>query len=221
MTAEERAAAEAGLVARAVQGMDAKGLRRAARRMLDKAADVTREQVDAHEADQLQREEQRAERETNLAMWENGDGTWSGKFTIPDLHASLLKAYLERLCSPSRLATNNAGETVADVTVATGVNSYEQRGRAFCELIEHLPGDGFGRGGIGVMVHLDYSPPPRPAGLRAARHRRRHHPRRGPPPRLRCGDHPHRPRRRLRSSSTSAAANDSTPQPDPRPVRAA
>ena len=40
--------------------------------------------------------------------------------------------------------------------MATGVNSYEQRGRAFCELIEHLPENGFGRGGIGVMVHLDY-----------------------------------------------------------------
>ena len=69
LTVEERRAAEAGLVARAVQGMDAKGLRRAARRMLDKAVSVSREQVDHHEADQLQREEQRAERETNLAMW--------------------------------------------------------------------------------------------------------------------------------------------------------
>ena len=40
--------------------------------------------------------------------------------------------------------------------MATGVNYYEQQGRAFCELIEHLPADGFGRGGIGVMVHLDH-----------------------------------------------------------------
>ncbi len=47
VTEEERRAAEAGLVARAVQGMDAKGLRRAARRMLDKAESVSREQVDA------------------------------------------------------------------------------------------------------------------------------------------------------------------------------
>ncbi len=47
VTDEERRAAEAGLVARAVQGMDAKGLRRAARRMLDKAESVSREQVDS------------------------------------------------------------------------------------------------------------------------------------------------------------------------------
>jgi hypothetical protein len=157
---EQRRAAEAGLVAKAVHGMDAKGLRRAGRRMLDKVADVSTEQADAHEADQLQAEEKHAERETNFAMWQNRDGTWSGKFTIPDLHASLLKAFLERLCSPRRLARNAAGETVSDETVETGVSFYEQRGRAFCELIEHLPTDGFGtggfgRGGIGVMVHLD------------------------------------------------------------------
>ena len=156
VSGEQRRAAEAGLVARAVHGMDAKGLRRAARRMLDKAAGVTREQVDAHEASQLEAEEQRAERETNFAMADNGDGTWSGRFTLPDLHASLLKAFLERLCAPRRLSRNAAGETVSDETVETGVNHYEQRGRAFTELIEHLPTAGFGRGGIGVMVHLDH-----------------------------------------------------------------
>ena len=91
VTVEQRTAAEAGLVAKAVHGMDAKGLRRAARRMLDKVASVSKEQVDAHEAEQLEKQENRAERESNFAMWDNGDGTWSGKFTIPDLHASLLK----------------------------------------------------------------------------------------------------------------------------------
>jgi hypothetical protein len=156
VTEEERRAAEAGLVARAVNGMDAKGLRRAARRMLDKAATVSKERVDEHEPDQLKEEERRSERDTNLSMWQNSDGTWSGKFTIPELHRSLLLGFLQRLCSPSRLARNRDGETVADETVSTGVNSYEQKGRAFCELIEHLPADGFGRGGIGVMVHLDY-----------------------------------------------------------------
>jgi hypothetical protein len=144
-------------VAKAVHGMDAKGLRRAARRMLDKVNTISQEQVDRHEADMLQAEEKRAERESNFAMADNGDGTFSGRFTIPEAQASLLKAFLERLCSPSRLATNKAGGTVHDETVATGVNYYEKQGRAFCELIEHLPADGFGRGGIGVMVHLDYT----------------------------------------------------------------
>jgi hypothetical protein len=153
VTDEQRTAAEAGLVAKAVHGMDAKGLRRAGRRMLDK---IDTEMADRHEADRLNKEEKRSERETNFAMWENRDGTWSGKFTIPEAQASLLKAFLERLCSPKRLSRNKAGDTVHDETVDTGVNIYEQRGRAFCELIEHLPTEGFGRGGIGVMVHLDY-----------------------------------------------------------------
>ncbi len=56
----------------------------------------------------------------------------------------------------ARLATNQAGQTVSDETVETGVNTYERQGRAFTELIEHLPAEGFGRGGIGVMVHLDH-----------------------------------------------------------------
>ena len=62
---------------------------------------------------------------------ENRDGTWSGGFTLPALHASLLTAFLERLCSPRMLARNTAGETIHDETVDTGVNIYEQRGRAF------------------------------------------------------------------------------------------
>ncbi len=156
VTDQERTAAEAGLVAKAVHGMDPKGLRRAARRMLDQAATLTKQQVDAHEADQLEQEEKRADRDSTFAMWQNQDGTWSGKFTIPDLHASLLRAFLERLCSPKMLSRNHAGDTVTDPSVETGVNYYEKQGRAFTELIEHLPTEGFGRGGIGVMVHLDY-----------------------------------------------------------------
>jgi hypothetical protein len=153
VSTEQRVTSEAGLVAKAVHGMDARGLRRAARRMLEK---VSKELADEHEADQLRGEEKRAEREACFAMSDNGDGTVSGRFTISELHASLLRAFLERLCSPRRLARNTAGETVADETVATGVNSYERQGRAFGELIEHLPQEGFGRGGIGVMVHLDH-----------------------------------------------------------------
>jgi hypothetical protein len=32
----------------------------------------------------------------------------------------------------------------------------ERLGLGFAELIEHLPTDGFGRSGVGVLVHLDY-----------------------------------------------------------------
>lgn len=58
---EERRAAEAGLVVKAVNGMNAQRLRQAARRMLDV---VSRDLADRHEAELLVAEERRAERET-------------------------------------------------------------------------------------------------------------------------------------------------------------
>jgi hypothetical protein len=63
------------------------------------------------------------------------------------------------LTSPRRLSRNAAGELVQDDTLSTGgpqLSGPERLGMAMTELIEHLPASGFGRGGIGVMVHLDY-----------------------------------------------------------------
>ncbi len=89
VTDEQRARAEAALVAKAVAGMNARRLRHAARRMLEV---ISRELADAHEADQLEDEEQAAEAETWLSIHDNGDGTVSGRFTIPDS--------TERCCGP-------------------------------------------------------------------------------------------------------------------------
>src|SRR4051794_19314806 len=72
ITDEQRRTAEAALVAKAVAGMNARRLRQAARRML---AVVSEELADRHEADQLEAEEHRAERETSLTLFDNGDGT--------------------------------------------------------------------------------------------------------------------------------------------------
>ena len=107
VTPAQRTAAEAGLVVKAVNGMDARRLRQAGRRMLDV---VSAELADRHEAAQLESEERRAEVETWLTLGDNGDGTWSGRFVIPELHGHMLRAALERLTSPRRLARNTAGE---------------------------------------------------------------------------------------------------------------
>jgi len=53
-----------------------RGLRQAARRMLDV---VSKQLADQHEADQLEREEKRAEAETWMQLWDNADGTVSGR----------------------------------------------------------------------------------------------------------------------------------------------
>src|SRR4051794_32405675 len=120
VTPVQRTAAEAGLVVKAVNGMDARRLRQAGRRMLEV---VSAEHADRHEAAQLQSEERRAEIETWLTLGDNGDGTWSGRFVIPELHGHMLRAALERLTSPRRLARNavgDVGDVVHDDTITTG-----------------------------------------------------------------------------------------------------
>ena len=155
VTEEQRRAAEAGLVARAVNGMNARGLRQAARRM---AEAVSRELADQQEASLLTDEERRAERETWLTLRDNGDGTFAGRFVIPELHGQLLKTCLERLTSPRRLSRNRGGDLVHDDSVADrGELSWSERlGLGLTELIEHLPTDGFGANIATVVIHLDH-----------------------------------------------------------------
>jgi hypothetical protein len=167
----ERTAAEAGLVVKAVNGMDARRLRQAARRMLDavavqsarEEAERLRRLADEHEATLLVDEQARAEVETWLSLGDNGDGTWSGRFTLPELHGQLLRAALERLTSPRRLTRNRAGDTVHDHSVPGsgdgGLSWTERMGLGFAELIEHLPTEaegGFSRSAVTLLVHVDH-----------------------------------------------------------------
>ena len=141
--------------------MDAKRLRQAGRRMLDA---VARELADAHEARVLTAEEERAEIETWLTLADNGNGTFSGRFVIPELHGHLLRAALEALTSPAQLSRNRAGEPVRDEAVALrpGRNGSERLGHGFTELIEHLPtsadgiAGGFTRNALTLLVHVDH-----------------------------------------------------------------
>lgn len=155
VTREKRREAEAGLVVKAARGMDPARLRQAARRMLES---VSRELADEHEARLLHDEERRADAETWMTVRDNGDGTWSGRFVIPERHGALLRAALERLGSPRRLSRNKAGDTVQDQSADAAPLSWsEQLGFAFTELVEHLPTEasgGFSRSGVGVLVHL-------------------------------------------------------------------
>ena len=169
VTPEHRRAAEAELVAKAVRGMDARRLRQAGRRMLDEAtATMAREEArrlaDEHEAAVLGEEEARAELETWLTLADNGNGTFSGRFVIPELHGHLLRAALEALTSPAQLSRNKAGEVVRDDAVADrpGQSGTEKLGQGFTELIEHLPSSsdgiagGFTRNALTLLVHIDH-----------------------------------------------------------------
>lgn len=123
---------------------------------------------------QLSSQERQAERDAHLELHDNGDGTWSGRFTIPDLHAHLLKHWLETYSSPRRSLRRDSGETVTDPTVlSSGMigpiqRTYAERmGDALCELVEHLPAEltdatdeqlakaRFGTNGVTLVVHVD------------------------------------------------------------------
>ena len=150
--AEELLVAKAtGVGNRSGRPMNAKRLRQAARRMFET---MGREVADQCESDQLQDEEKRAEAETWLNLYDRGDGTFKGSFVIPERHGLLLRAILERLTSPRRLVRDGAGRQVVDESVSCPHNWSEHNGAAFCELIEHLPTDGWSGTGLSLMVHI-------------------------------------------------------------------
>lgn len=153
ITADELAVCEEALVAKA-ERMKPSSLRRAARRLLDP---ISRRLADQHQETQLQEQERRAERETWLWLGSKGDGTWTGKFTIPELQAHTLLARLEALSAPRRQNRNRLGQPAQDATLpGTGTlyNRYEALGLAFLELIEHLPVDGQTRSTYSLVVHV-------------------------------------------------------------------
>jgi hypothetical protein len=165
-TSEQVTAAEEWLVAKATgagirsgRPMDARRLRQAARRMF---ATTDRDLADRHEAILLGREPRTAEAETFFALHDNGDGSFSGRFRIPELHGQLLTQALDRLTSPRRMSRDRAGDPVLDISAPGGewgANVCETRGTAWCELIEHLPTRGHSGNGCEVLVQIDLDAP--------------------------------------------------------------
>ena len=90
------ARAEAHLVESAGE-VDAKTLRILGRRILDV---LDPDAADEREGRKLEDEERRARRATYLNLRDNGDGTHSGTFKIPDLHAAMLTKALQALAAP-------------------------------------------------------------------------------------------------------------------------
>jgi hypothetical protein len=135
-----------------------KDLRARARRITD--AYKKPAEVDADEDALLRHEEASARAKASFSMWDNRDGTHSGRFTLPDAQATMLKTALDALAAPH--------QSVGTVNAATGERdevgfgqSYPQRlGHAFTSLVEHLPVDRLpSNGGVSaaVTVNLDLS----------------------------------------------------------------
>ncbi len=93
---------------------------------------VCPEAADAAEAKKLAKEEADARRKAYLSLRDNGDGTSSGSFKLPTLHAQLLKKALEALTSPRRI-----GEGRLDPATGKKLAAATLLGQGFIDLLEH------------------------------------------------------------------------------------
>jgi hypothetical protein len=168
LSVQERVEIETTLVRRA-KLVDPGTLRKTARRALS-AAQRTQAEIDAHEDQVLRTEEDAALAKTRLTWHDNGDGTTTGRFTLPTLAASILVKTVQQIASPRRFAqqaakaAKAAGATSAeDVATATwdafraADGDWAHRyGKAFAELLEHLPTDSLsGKVAATVVVTID------------------------------------------------------------------
>ena len=164
-----RAAAEQRLVELAAHH-DACDLRVLGDRVLDVVAPAV---ADAHEAARLEAEERAAARKTMLTMTPDGQGSVHGRFTVPELHAGMLRKQLLALVvhdkpalttSPATAGEQGEGERPEPVKAATAV----ELGAALCELLERLDGSQVPEMSTGATVVVTMTVETLAGGLAAA-----------------------------------------------------
>ncbi len=100
---------------------DSRVLRRLGQRVLEYVAP---ELAEDHERRQIEAEEREALTRASFSMQDLGDGTWRGRFILPDLQAAMLRRAVEALSSKHREQGRRATE-------------FQTRlGLAFCEYVE-------------------------------------------------------------------------------------
>ncbi|MGZ4616864.1 MAG: HNH endonuclease signature motif containing protein, partial [Actinomycetes bacterium] len=132
---------------------DARRLRVTGAQLLERVAP---EVADEALGRRLAAEERAARARMRLVLRDNGDGTHSGSFTVPDLHAAMLSKALDALCSPRVTKSGEPGHYVdAD---GQRVPRAEQRGQAFCLFLERYPVDRLpANGGLDATVVVTLS----------------------------------------------------------------
>jgi len=125
------------------------------------------EAVDARENDLLAEREARARARASLAMWDNRDGTWSGRFLLPELQARILKTVVDAFAAPRRNHVDSGMSRLerARAEVERDKPYDRKAGEALMALVEHLPTDGLPTTGgtpARIIVTIDE------AGLRSA-----------------------------------------------------
>ena len=169
ISATVRAAAEQRLVDLAAHH-DACDLRVLGDRVLDVVAPAV---ADAHEAARLAAEERAAARKTMLTMTPDGQGSVHGRFTVPELHAGMLRKQLLALVvhdkpalttTPTTTAEQGESERPEPVKAATAV----ELGAALCELLERLDGSQVPEMSTGATVVVTMTLETLTGGLAAA-----------------------------------------------------
>ncbi len=131
---------------------DAKTLRLLARRLWEVLAP---EEAERREGEKLAEEERRARERCRFGMRDNGDGTVSGTFRLPQVQGQMLAKAVQALAAPRRTDpgawVGPDGERVRYAVLL---------GQAFCDLVEHLPVEALPQaGGLAatVVVSMDYA----------------------------------------------------------------
>ena len=149
---------------------DACDLRVLGDRVLDVVAPAV---ADAHEAARLEAEERAAARKTMLTMTPDGQGSVHGRFTVPELHAGMLRKQLLALVvhdkpalasTPATTVEQGEGERPEPVKAASAV----ELGAAFCELLERLDGSQVPEMSTGATVVVTMTVETLAGGLAAA-----------------------------------------------------
>ncbi len=166
----DRRRAEDHLVDQA-QTFDARALRVLGKHLLEVLDPETAEQRLGRK---LEDEERRARRKTWFRIRDNGDGTSTGSFKIPTLHAQMLTKALHALTAPRRTNPGTGHPSGTGGTSGSGgggTGGFEAGGaarrpaypallgRGLLELIEHLPTEKLPTsGGLAatIVVTLDY-----------------------------------------------------------------
>jgi hypothetical protein len=144
VSAFDRGRAETYLIGEAAK-WDAKVLRGLGHRLFEV---IDPDAADEREGEKLRKQEEEARRKASFKMRDNGDGSHSGSFKLPTLHAESLQKILQALTAPRRIGregrTDANGDKLPYPTLL---------GRGFMELIERIPADKLPKcGGLSATI---------------------------------------------------------------------
>ncbi|KQP78855.1 hypothetical protein ASF37_10155 [Aeromicrobium sp. Leaf289] len=167
VTPEQRERCEETLL-RDAQRLSLKDLRRRGDRITQAYRKKT-DEVDADEDAILRKKEEAARAKTSFSMWDNNDGTVTGRFTLPEAQGAMLKTALDALAAPhQKVGTVNAATGEHD-EVGFGQTYPQRLGHAFATLIEHLPADSLpSNGGVSAVVTVNLDLDTLMGGVKAA-----------------------------------------------------